>query len=220
MDIKVPNKAGIYKLTCRDNSKIYIGKSVNLYKRLNSYKNYYRQHACGGLIQKALIKYGWDSFIVEILEVFENFDKSTDNVLLLEKETYYIELFDSTNTDKGYNICKYSTDTTGIPLSEEHKENIRQSKLGKKLSEETKDRIRQGKLENPMSDESREKLRQLYLGKSLSDDHKEKIRQSKSGKVLSEETKEKIRQGNLGRIVSEETKQKMRKPKNRKLNNN
>ena len=31
--------AGIYKLTCSTNGKIYIGKAVNLYKRLNRHKN-------------------------------------------------------------------------------------------------------------------------------------------------------------------------------------
>lgn len=34
-----PKAAGIYKLTCDNNGKIYIGKSINIRKRLESHKN-------------------------------------------------------------------------------------------------------------------------------------------------------------------------------------
>jgi predicted GIY-YIG superfamily endonuclease len=51
------DKAGIYKLTCSNNGKVYIGKSVNLYKRLNRHKNcnkhsynrYYIQNAIANM---------------------------------------------------------------------------------------------------------------------------------------------------------------------------
>lgn len=33
----IPKSVGIYKLTYTNNDKIYIGKSVNLYNRLQSY---------------------------------------------------------------------------------------------------------------------------------------------------------------------------------------
>lgn len=197
---KFPKNAGIYKLVCVNNSKVYIGKSVNLYKRLNKHKNCSISHTGKGFLQNAILKHGWSSFTVEILEVVENFDKSKDNDKLLEREAYYIELFDSTNRDKGYNLCKFSTDGTGIPLTEEHKEKIRQAKLGKLHSEDHVKKLREGKLNNPMSQESREKLRQFNSGKTMSNESKERMRNSKLGRKHSEETKEKIRQSNLKRF--------------------
>ena len=38
-NVEYPKEAGIYKLTCSDNGKIYIGKAVNLYNRINAHKN-------------------------------------------------------------------------------------------------------------------------------------------------------------------------------------
>lgn len=211
--IKYPKKAGIYKLTCSFNSKIYIGKSVNLYARLNRHKNCNKSHARRGFLQNAIIKYGWESFSVEVLEIFEDFDNIKDNIPLLEREAYYIELFNCADRDKGYNVCKYSNDGTGIPLSENHKENIRLSKLGKPHTEDHKEKLRYGKLINPMSQESRDKLRKVNLGKTMSQETRKKMSISKTGRKLSDETRQKISEGNLGRKVSEETKEKMRKPK-------
>ncbi len=205
--------AGIYKLTCDKNDKIYIGKSINIRNRLRSHKN------CKGkcYFENAILKHGWDSFTVEILEIFENFDKSNNEhkMLIVDREEYYIKLFDSTNNDIGYNICNRSTDRTGIPHSTETKEKMRQSQLGnsnhlgKLHSEESKEKMRQAKLgvkKNPHSRETKEKMRQAKLGKPKTIEHIENIRQSKIGKPsnrkgvkLSEETKEKMRQSQLKR---------------------
>ena len=37
-----PNEAGIYKLTCMINNKVYIGKTVCLRQRINFHKNSYK----------------------------------------------------------------------------------------------------------------------------------------------------------------------------------
>lgn len=85
--IGYPKKAGIYKLTCV-NGKVYIGKSVNIFNRLRQHKNPKVKYH----LQNAILKYGWDSFTVEILEVYDKFDKEKDNKFLLERESFYIEL--------------------------------------------------------------------------------------------------------------------------------
>lgn len=234
----IPKKAGIYKLICNKNGKSYIGKSINILRRIKEHKN----SKADNILQRAVLKYGWDSFDVEILEIVENFDKLTDNDSLLDKEAYYIELFDTTNRENGYNICKFSTDKTGVPCSAETKEKLRQAHLGKILDEEHKEKIRQARIGFKHSDEDKENMRQAHLGYKQSDEHKEKIRQahlgfkhsdeskekmrevwteeakeklrsSRLGKPRSEETKEKIRQSKLGKKFSEEHKSHMRKPK-------
>lgn len=194
---KYPKEAGIYKLTCNNNGKIYIGKSVNLYNRLNYHKQCSKRTKGVYHFQRAIIKYGWDSFNVEILEIVKDFDKSRDNLSLLQRESYYIELFDSTNQEKGYNICKFSTDCTGRKISEETREKMRQPR-----SEEHKKNLslsRLGKSRNPFSEETKEKMRQSKLGRTLSNEHKESMRKANLGKTLSEEHKEKIKQAALER---------------------
>lgn len=202
-NFEFPNGAGIYKLTCVNNDKVYIGKSVNLYKRLCSHKNCEAKSKGKSVIHNAILKYGWESFKIEILEVVEDFDKLKDNSKLLEREEYYIELFDSTNKDNGYNICKFSTDCTGKTLTEDHKNKIRNSNLGRPKSESTKEKIRKRMMGNTYwlgishSDETKEKMRKSALGKIISDDVKDKMRQAKLGKTLTEEHKDKIRQSML-----------------------
>lgn len=213
---KYPPKAGIYKITCNVNGKLYIGKAVNLQKRLNVHKNCKTSTREKFHFHNAIIKYGWDSFTVEILEIFDNFDKLKDNDYLLEKESYYINLYESTNVNKGYNKCKFSKDTTGIPLSDEHKEKIRQSKLGKPISEYTKQRLIESHLGIPRSEETKEKIRQAHLGKPLSDEHRKRLSESHRGKKMSEENKKKLLEANIGRKLSEENKEKMRLGKERK----
>ena len=184
---EIPNKAGIYKLTCKS-GKIYIGKANNLRNRINQHKNPKVKYH----LQNAILKYGWESFTVDILEVF---DDSKDNDFLLERESYYIEYYDSTNREKGYNICKYSNDTTGRKLSDETKEKMRRAKLGKPLSDEHKRKMRK-----PKSEETRKKMSIAQRGRTVSEETKSKQRESQKGnknhlgKPHSEESIEKMRQ--------------------------
>lgn len=70
-------------------------------------------------------------------------------------------------------------------LSEEHKQLLRQSRLGKKLSEETKERIRQKKLGFRHTEETKQKISKNnarnQLGKPLSEETKKKISERKKG---------------------------------------
>jgi group I intron endonuclease len=212
MDSEYIKAAGIYKLTCLNNGKIYIGKSIDLSRRLNYHKNTSKKNNGLYYLQNAIIKHGWDSFRVEILETIEDFDKIKDNTRLLERESFYIKLFESTEKTKGYNRCEYSNDVTGRILSEEHKEKIRISSLGRKFSEETRKKISLKSKGRVLSSETKEKMSKSKLG----------IPSHKKGKSLSLETKEKISRANTGKIgnrlgvkLSDETRKKMSKPKNK-----
>ena len=91
------NPSGIYKVTNIETQEIYIGKSTTVADRwINHIKS-----ACGlagvadSQFQRALKKYGVDSFTWELLEEVPK-DKLT------EKEKYYINFYDTTHY--GYNM--------------------------------------------------------------------------------------------------------------------
>ena len=207
-----PNEAGIYKLNCIVNNKVYIGKTVCFRQRINFHKNSYKKPNVISFLRNAIIKYGWDNFNIEIIETFKNFDKLRDNNYLLEREKYYISLYDSTNKDKGYNLCKFSTDRTGISLSQDTKNKLSEFNRGKKLSNKTKRKISESKRGKKFSDEHKKNLRDSKLRNPMSEEHKEKLRQSNIGKKMSDITKNKLRLALTGRKVSEETRKKLSRP--------
>jgi len=81
----------IYKITNLINNKIYIGKDTT------SDSNYF---GSGLLINRALKKYGKENFIKEVI------DETTDYDELSKKEIYWIEKYNSTDREIGYNISK------------------------------------------------------------------------------------------------------------------
>ena len=83
---------GIYKIT-NPEGKIYIGKSKNIKKRFETYKllNCKKQPK----LFRSLAKYGWVNHLFEIIE-------ECPLNILTERETYYIEYYNS--TDCGLNI--------------------------------------------------------------------------------------------------------------------
>lgn len=86
----------IYIIKNTVNSKVYIGQTrVSVEQR---WKEHLRHAQYGSqIINKAMKKYGVDKFYIETLEI------CTLDVLDY-REMYYIDLYDSTNKSKGYNI--------------------------------------------------------------------------------------------------------------------
>lgn len=86
----------IYIIRNTVNQKVYIGQTRTSVEQ--RWKEHLR-HAKNGdqLINRAMKKYGTDKFYVETLEIC-----SLD--ILDEREIYYINLFDSTDKIKGYNV--------------------------------------------------------------------------------------------------------------------
>lgn len=118
----------VYKLTSPSN-KVYIGiTSQSVKKRWKNGNGYKRCPA----MNKAITKYGWENFTKEIL--LENTTESEAKSL----ETLLIKVHMSNDSRYGYNITEGGEGTTGIKMSEEMKEHLRQINLGKHHSEETK----------------------------------------------------------------------------------
>ena len=113
------------------NQKVYIGQTkLQPYsKRWGKNGNYYK--GCP-YFWSAIQKYGWDNFEHNILE---------DNLSLEEanqKEKYYIQKYNSTNPNFGYNIFEGGYNHT---MSNQTKEKISNTLKGIKRSEETKRKI-------------------------------------------------------------------------------
>lgn len=92
---------GIYKIINLKNNKVYIGQSINIKKRWNSYKNrpfFKYDSGYNTAIYAAIRKYGLEYFQFEVIEVCleEELDK---------KEQYWIEKTNSL-IPNGYNILR------------------------------------------------------------------------------------------------------------------
>ena len=125
---RVPPTCGVYKITNKVNSKVYIGSSANMKERWYAHRADLRALRGSPRLQNAWLKYGHDSFSIEVLEQCEQSEA-------LQKEEAYIAAFDSTNPAIGYNICALpSLGTTGIHWNHtpEGRANIAKSQLGRK----------------------------------------------------------------------------------------
>jgi len=90
--IKIKNLPGIYKVTNLLNGKLYIGQSRKLRERITQHRGLNG----GGLLSKAIEKYGVDNFLFEVLIY-------CDISLLDDVEIYYIKPLDC-KVPNGYNI--------------------------------------------------------------------------------------------------------------------
>lgn len=95
------NKSGIYKIINKIDGKFYIGSAYNLQRRWN---NHCRKSS-NIYLRRAIKKFGIENFIFEILEY-------VDICKLLEREQYYLNLFEPTKY--GYNISPTAVSTFGV----------------------------------------------------------------------------------------------------------
>jgi len=87
-------KSGVYRWTNKTNGKTYVGSSCNLRVRLTNYYNVKHLSKWDGLMVRALLKYGYSNFKLEILEYCLPED-------VINREQYYLDLL-----QPEYNIYK------------------------------------------------------------------------------------------------------------------
>lgn len=113
--------SGIYKITNTTDNKTYIGQSKMIIKRLRDHEVLLKRNGhTNSLLQRAYNKH--KKFAFEIMEMCDYKD-------LDEKETFWINFFDSTNRKHGYNF-----ESGGNEYKKHHPETIakmRKSALGK-----------------------------------------------------------------------------------------
>ena len=211
---------GIYQIVNDVNGKMYIGQSIDIFTRWITHKwelnanTHHNTH-----LQSAWNKHGEDNFSFNILE-------ECPVELLDDRECYYIEKFNTTDSNTGYNLVsggscnrtfsqevleKMSKSQTGRKHSEETKQKIRKSHLGKILSDETITKLKESHKKENLSQETINKMSIAKKGKPLTDDHKKKLSNAHKNRVVTEETRKKMSKANIGHIVSDETREKLRK---------
>lgn len=125
---------GIYLITNQVNKKVYIGQSQNIELRWKAHRN--RPFNPNSIdyekpLYRAIRKYGLDNFTFQILEECEI--KELNN-----REMYWIEIYHSTDKEKGYNLTKGGESGTPIKLSEAQRDQIIECL---QLSNETQEQI-------------------------------------------------------------------------------
>ena len=191
-----PNKTGkIYLITNLKNGKKYVGyTSKSICRRWKEHqwcaatnqRNYY--------LYNAIKKYGIDNFKIQFLT--ESVDlKYAKDVL----EPYYISIHKSNCRDFGYNMTSGGDGWNGMKHSDESKEKMRLSQLGKRHTAQSKEKLRKANLGKVMSEESRQKMSVWQKGKTYDElygyEKSQRMKKNQSisrmGKTQSEETIEK-----------------------------
>jgi len=97
----VPSSAGIYKITCIANNKVYIGSTTDVRKRWYWHKGDLRANRHhNSHLQFAWNKYGEQSFEFEILEMVMFVEH------LHEREQYWLDFYQAYDQKKGFNTGK------------------------------------------------------------------------------------------------------------------
>jgi len=149
----------IYKITNLINNKIYIGQT-------NGKNPYYK--GGGNILKLAYKKYGKINFKMETI-IEGNFNK-----LILDRlEEYYINSYNSTNSEIGYNIAKGAT-IKGIKMSKNTSNKIRIANIGNKNASGKRSNI------------TKLKMRMSKLGTKQSEEH---IKNIKLAKIKNKENK-------------------------------
>ena len=154
--------SGIYIIKNIVNGKIYIGSSVNVFKRWTQHRyklnkgNHANKH-----LQRAWNKYGISEFEFSILELINNPNKE----ILIELEQKYLDEHKSFNKDVGYNILKKADSSLGVEMTKETKN---------KLSLIMKEKWSNGEYKQNMIDSFNYKRDNIASAKKISKTRKDK----------------------------------------------
>lgn len=199
----------IYKVTNQINQKVYIGKTKNSLKlRKKQHFEQLNLTKRKTIFQKALLKYGPENFIWEIIDTAKTLEE------LNSKEIHWIRELRSHSDFGNYNMT-FGGDGGDI-LSELSKKGLyepwnkglpkdQQPNFGKKFSDETRKRIGEKSKGRICSEEKRQKLsikakgRKLNISGEVKRQKSEKLKVAHTGKKLTEEHKKKISEANKGR---------------------
>lgn len=187
------NKCGVYRWINLETNKSYVGSSVNLRRRFNTYYSFSYLTRNKSLISKALLKYGYSRFRLEILEY-------CDPSVLMEREQYYIDLL-----KPEYNILKIAGSLLGFKHSDSTRERLSKFYTGRIISPEVRDKLSNSQKGRVHTAEALVKMSKSKLGRKLSEEHKKNISAACAGRAQSQESKLKITATNGTAVVVHDT---------------
>lgn len=187
--IKYIMKTGIYVIENLLDKKKYIGSAKNIDKRWYQHKYTLNKNMHdNSYLQNAWNKYGKNNFMFYILE-------EVKLEILIEREQYYINLYNVYDKKYGYNLAPTAGNTLGFKFSNE-------SKLKMSIAKKNKPSTRKNYI---MSEETKKKISNSnkisQIGRKHSNETRNKMKKPHGS--MSEETKSKIRNWRLGLIPSQ-----------------
>ena len=124
---------GIYSIVHIESNRMYIGSTVLFYKRWGHHRMELRQGVhLNKRLQNFWNKYGEEAFKFDIVETIESPIKEN----LEQREQYWIDYYQSSNRNIGFNLRKIAQNNLGFKMSDETKQKMRLAHLGKKQSPE------------------------------------------------------------------------------------
>lgn len=175
---------GIYKISCSNSSKIYIGSAVN-------FKNRQRLHIVNltnkthhnAKLQAYANKYSIEDFKFELIE-----ECTKEN--LLSHEQFYIDIL-----NPFFNISKTAGSNLGMKYP--NRKPIHDADFKIRLAERNKNRI--------WSEESKKKNSDAKKGHAVTTQWIEAIKKANTGRKFTQEHKDKIGRAQIGRVINEKT---------------
>ena len=156
-------KSGIYVIKNKINNKIYVGKAIDIYRRIKDHVtalNTKNKNENPYLIN-SWHKYGRENFTYYVIEYIDELNRFDLDIKLKERELYWMNELNSLDKNKGYNLRLDSE--SGLIVSDETKEKMKESQLKRYKNE--KERILQSETmiklhkEHPeLYEESKKKL--------------------------------------------------------------
>lgn len=189
--------SGVYKITLKQDGRVYIGSSVDIEDRWRIHKQRNNQIIC-----KAIKKYGIDAFDWQILE-----EVPPEN--LLEREQYFLDCYQPfVDNGKGFNLSKEAYSVYGIKRSQETKDKMKKSSLTRKDDDKHFIGCRAGV---KLSEEHKQKLSDAMKGKTWKEDNEriKKHKEARKGKKQTDTWIEKMKEVHNGSKRTDEAKKKM-----------
>ena len=146
------------------NGRSYVGSSENISKRISWYYSFNRINklASKSLICRALLKYGYSRFRLDILEYY-NKEK------VIEREQYYMNLM-----NPEYNILRVAGSSSGLKHSEDTLVKFRGRKLTFKQLEKLKEHLTKHNLSEEQRAKARARMVELNKRKGIRVEVKDK----------------------------------------------
>lgn len=189
--------SGIYQIRNLMNGKKYIGSAVCFRQRWYVHKSSLRKNKHHSPhLQAAWNKHGEENFAFEIILECEVEELIDYEQLCLDDEC------------PEYNICRIAGSMLGHKFSEEAKKRMSIARTGEKrkpLSEEHKQKLRERNTGKIMPDDVRAKVAEAGRGRTHSGETKDKMSKAALGRKMTEAAKKKL----AGRQISDETRKKI-----------
>lgn len=175
----------VYKITCLENGKFYIGSTVSFRKRIAEHLRLLRRGVHHNVhMQHVYDKYGEDSLVTEVIEVVP-----VDGDLRVVEQSW-INRYDFADL---LNVSRYAV---GSIYTDEAKKKIANSKIGSRnpMFGKSWTATKRQQMKDRMSGEGNHNY-----GKSIPNEVREKISAANKGRILSSETKAKMSLFHTGR---------------------